>query len=317
MPTDNFSNLSFTATVASKILTVALKGEDGNNPSVTNKVSIKFRSATLTDSKPVTVDVTSATSISLSSGSTLGFTAALAGRIYVWAINNSGTVELALSRTADIFPECNLVSTTAEGGAGAADSASVMYSTAAMSNVAFRCIGYIEITTGGTAGEWDNAPTKNQIMGQGVKRTGDIVQVVNTSTGAVAAAATTTPWDDTIPLITDGFECLTQTITPTSAINIVEVDVNPLLSPSADDHVTVALFRDASACLACVEGTMIANYCNVVPLFYRGLAGTTSATTFKVRAGSTSAITTLNGANATRRHGGAATSSITVTEVFA
>ena len=47
-------------------------------------------------------------------------------------------------------------------------------------------------------------------------------------------------------------------------------------------------------------------------------SGTTSATTFKVRAGGNSASTiTLNGANGGRRLGGALSSSITITEILA
>jgi len=106
-------NIGIAATVGSKALTVSLKGSDGNAPSATNPVLIGFRSATLTAGNPVFRTVTAALSVVLSSGSTLGFTAALAGRLYVWAIDNAGTVELALSRTADIFPESNLVTTTA------------------------------------------------------------------------------------------------------------------------------------------------------------------------------------------------------------
>jgi len=179
-------NVGISATVSSKILTVALKGENGSDPSATNPVVIAFRDESLTTGTPNVRTITAEIHCHLSSGSTLGFTAAEAGRLYVWAIDNAGTVELALSRTADIFPESNLVSTTAEGGAGAADSSSVMYSTTARSNVACRCIGYVEITTGATAGEWDNAPTKIQSMGMGVKRTGEIAQIVSYSTGAVA-----------------------------------------------------------------------------------------------------------------------------------
>ena len=186
-------NLSIAATVGSKALTVAVKGEDGNNCSASNVHTIGFRSATLTDGKPVPRTLQAASSIVLPSGATLGFTANEAGRIYVWEIDNAGTVEPALSRTADIFPESNLVSTTAIGADS--DSASVMYSTTARTNVACRCVGYIEITTGATAGEWDNNPTKIQNMGPGVKRTGIV-------SGTTVAASGTYVDFTSIPLET-------------------------------------------------------------------------------------------------------------------
>lgn len=319
---EHFSNLSFTATVAAKALTVSLKGADGNAPSATNKPKIKFRSATITDSKPVTREITDALTVTLSSGSTLGFTTALPGRIYVWAIDNAGTVELALSRTADIFPESDLVSTTAEGGAGGADSAAVMYSTSARTNVACRCIGYIEITTGATAGEWDNAPTKIQVMGPGVKRTGDIVQTVYYTTGSVVTGNTAMPFDDTIPQITEGVECLSQAITPTSAVNNLEFIVTmSTLGTSWEDHLSVALFvagtNDALAAWSSYINS--AHQYRTISGTYKKLAGSTSSQTFSVRAGGHAAgtVITLNGYNTARKFGGVAASNLYITEVFA
>ena len=164
--TPGFTNLSFDATVASKALTIALKGEDGNDPSGANAVKVKFRSSTLTDADPVTISTTSALSVVLPDGGTLGFIANEADRIYVWAINNAGTVELAVSKKADIFPESSLVTTVAIGTGS--DSATAIYSTTQRTSLACKLIGYIEITTGGVAGEWDNAPTKVQVMLPGV-----------------------------------------------------------------------------------------------------------------------------------------------------
>ena len=57
-----------------------------------------------------------------------------------------------------------MVSTTAEGGAGAADSATVMYSTTARTNVPFRLVGYL-LNTQTTAGTWASAGTKLQVGG--------------------------------------------------------------------------------------------------------------------------------------------------------
>lgn len=312
-------NISFTATVSAKALTVALKGVNGNDPASGNPCMIAFRSATLTDGKPVVRSVTSSLSVVLSSGSTLGFTAALAGRLYVWAIDNAGTVELALSRTADIFPESNLVSTTAEGGAGAADSASVMYSTTARTNVACRCIGYIEITTGATAGEWDNAPTVVQVMGPGVHRTGDIVQTRTNSFVALTGCATTMPYDDTIPQITEGNEVLTVTIIPTSAINRLHIDANVLAATStANQGASVALFQDSTAgALAVAGSTVVAAYVADISLHHDRLAGTTSSTVFRLRAGGHTNTLYINGYDASHRlYGERASTTLTVKEVF-
>ena len=82
------------------------------------------------------------------------------------AINNAGTIELAAVNISggNQLDETNLISTTAEGGSGAADSANVIYSTTARSNVAYRVIGFIDITEA-TAGTWATAPSTIQGVG--------------------------------------------------------------------------------------------------------------------------------------------------------
>jgi len=81
-------------------------------------------------------------------------------------MNNAGTIELAAVNISGgtQLDETNLISTTAEGGAGAADSASVVYSTTARTSLAYRVIGYIE-STQATAGTWATAPSTIQGYG--------------------------------------------------------------------------------------------------------------------------------------------------------
>jgi hypothetical protein len=320
-PISSINNLSLSATVSGKALTVAAKLANGTDASTGTPITINFRAPTATGSGTFNRTITGALSVVLSSGSTLGFTAAEAGRIYVWAIDNAGTVELALSRTADIFPESVLTSTTAEGGAGAADSTTVMYSTTARTTIPIRCIGYIEIVTGGNAGEWDNAPTKVQVMGPGVKRTGDIVQVKNVTTGAVATGSTVIPLDDTIPQKTEGDEYMTLAITPRSAVNklIIEVVANAASTGPAADFAT-ALFQDAAAdALAAVTAAgYAASVIGQTKITHHMTAGTINETTFKVRMGGSQAGTlTFNGKAAGRIYGGVMSSSITIHEVMA
>ena len=146
---------SITASVASNALTVTL-----------NPCALDFRSSTLTSGTIVTRTVTSAISVTVSSGSTLGTVSAQQSRIVVLAIDNAGTVELAVVNISggNQLDETNLISTTAEGGAGAADSASVIYSTTARTSVAYRVIGFIQ-STQATAGTWATAPST--IQGKG------------------------------------------------------------------------------------------------------------------------------------------------------
>jgi hypothetical protein len=87
-------------------------------------------------------------------------------RIVVLALDNAGTVELAVVNIAggNDLTETGVISTTAEGGAGAADSATVIYSNVARTSVAYRVVGYIE-STQATAGTWATAPSTIQGCG--------------------------------------------------------------------------------------------------------------------------------------------------------
>jgi hypothetical protein len=301
---------SITAAVGSKALTVTLGAG----------AIIKFRSATLTTGTPVYRTNGAAVSVVLSSGSTLGFTANEAGRLYVWAIDNAGAIEIALSRTADIFPEGNVVSTTAEGGAGAADSAAVMYSTAARSNVACRCIGYVEITTGATAGEWDNAATKIQVMGPGVKRTGDRIQSVIHALRTTADGTTALPYDNTIPQITEGDQYLVKAIVPTSALNLLQIDARLNCAYGAGGNAVIALFQDATAnALAAQPDNCVADVPKMLTLYYEMIAGTAVSTSFQIRAGHNGGggAFRVNKTSAADWMGGVGYSSLKITEVFA
>lgn len=144
-----------TATVAAGALTVTL-----------NPTTLEFRSSTLTSGTVTSRSIASAISMTVSSGSTLGTTSATQSRIVVLALDNAGTIELAVVNIAggNDLTETGLISTTAEGGAGAADSASVIYSTAARSSVAYRVVGYVE-STQATAGTWATTPSTIQGCG--------------------------------------------------------------------------------------------------------------------------------------------------------
>lgn len=164
-----------TASVGSNALTLTL-----------NPTTLDFRSATLGSGTVNTRNIATAISVVISSGSTLGTVSAIASQIAVIAIDNAGTIELAAVNLAGslTLDETVLISTTAEGGAGAADSASVIYSTTARASVPFRVVGYIE-STQATAGTWATAPST--IQGQGGQA---ITGLWHRSTSATAVAST-------------------------------------------------------------------------------------------------------------------------------
>lgn len=152
------------------------------------------------------------------------------------------------------------------------------------------------------------------------KTTGDIVQIVNTQTGAVATGTTTMPTDDTIPQNTEGDEYITLSITPTNASNYLQIEFVGMFGNSVTCNFAVALFQDsiANALAATGNYALTGTEHNIFTLKHRMTAGTTSSTTFKIRAGGNNAgTTTFNGISGTRYFGGVNASSITITEIKA
>ena len=151
---------------------------------------------------------------------------------------------------------------------------------------------------------------------------GKVVQVVNVQTGAVATGTTVMPLDDTIPQITEGNEFMTLAITPTSASNKLKIEVVCMLAQSGTStRLLAALFQDSTADALAVgwSGRNGTSDDEAVLVFTHYMtSGTTSATTFKVRAGEGIAGTvTFNGRAGARMFGGVMASSITITEYTA
>lgn len=221
-------NVGLAVSASASALTISLKGSDGNDPSGSNIVYLPFRSATGTTGTETTVQVTAATSLTISSGSTLGVTSSTAFRVWVVAFNDAGTIRLGAvncvtmtsSRPTAIFGlvDDSLGSSTAEGGAGAADSAGVIYTGTAVSSKAYRILGYVEWNTSGvTAGTWTTTNLSTvQVWSPGMPApgmpTGNRAVVVKTDT---FTSTTTGSYTD----IT-GFNV---SITPKSAANMVRV----------------------------------------------------------------------------------------------
>lgn len=147
--------------------------------------------------------------------------------------------------------------------------------------------------------------------------TGFAVQQVSSLYSAVVTGTTTIPLDDTIPQNTEGDQYMTLAITPKSTTNILVIDVTVSLANSAVVHLIAALFQDSTAnALAAINQFQETSGGNrIIRVLHTMAAGTTSATTFKVRAGGSGAgTTTFNGAAGARLFGAITKSSITVTE---
>lgn len=151
-----------------------------------------------------------------------------------------------------------------------------------------------------------------------------VVQVVSTQSSAVASGSTTIPDDDTIPQNTEGnaLAALDTAITPLNAANTLIIEVLLEVAASTAGLYAAALFQDAGANAINSgqgsDGGTGAVGRNQIKIRHVMAAGTTSATTFKVRYGGLSAMTlTINGSAAARKFGGVLFSSMTITEISA
>jgi len=151
-----------------------------------------------------------------------------------------------------------------------------------------------------------------------LRQRGSVLQVATFQTGAVATGTGTIPLDDTIPQITEGTEFMTLAITPTSATNKLIINVTIQLDKNNVNSLTVAMFQDSTvnAIAAQFYGALASGLSLPMSYTFSMTAGTTSSTTFRVRAGSEAAGTvTMNGRGGGRIDGGVAVSSITIYEV--
>ena len=157
--------------------------------------------------------------------------------------------------------------------------------------------------------------------GQGVPD-GTVVQVKNHQFGSVLNLGNAlVPYDDTIPQNDEGGEVMTLAITPLSTTNKLKIDILVNMSPTLSaEKIVIALFQDTNAdAIACsCEELYDSNYMLAIPLTHFMTAGTTSSTTFKVRAGRTDShgnALTINGYAGSRKFGGVSVTSITITEI--
>ena len=135
----------------------------------------------------------------------------------------------------------------------------------------------LTMNAGATAPEWAAAAGG-----------GKVVQVVNTANTTMSSGTTTIPNDATIPQKTEGTEFMTRAITPTSSSNklIIQAIAHGSVNAATINHI-MALFQDTTANALCAVATLnpTSTASTTLNLQHYMTAGTTSATTFKIRIG--------------------------------
>lgn len=184
-----FQNLGLANSVAASALTINLKQSDAStDPTSGNPTKISFRSSTAGSGLYNIRSVTSSLSVVVPSGATLGHGSATLEYMYIYALDNAGTVELAVSSM--YYDEGELQSTTA---IGAGSDANGLYSTSARSNVPIRLLARCK-SNQTTAGTWAATLSEISLVTPAL----DIVPLdVRSSTAAFASyGGTVNQWYD-------------------------------------------------------------------------------------------------------------------------
>jgi len=205
--------------------------------------------------------------------------------------------------------DANISITMTPKGTGTVNPAALSVNSAFTFPVADGTSSYVLQTDGAGAVTWQPNSTA-----------GTSVQIINAQTSALVTANVTIPTDDTIPQKTEGVEVLTATITPTSATNKLFIIFSASMGNTiGGQSSTIALFQDAttnslSSIITSYNGVNNSSEHGV--LTYYMTAGTTSATTFKIRVGpQVGSSSYINGNAAARIFGGVASTQLTIIEI--
>jgi hypothetical protein len=319
-------NGTMSASVSASALTISILNYDGTAPSTSKPVKVGIRSATVGSGDYSVLSLTASTTLVVSSGSTLGATNSIAFKGWIVAFNDAGTLRLGIINclsSTSIYPlgQMPIASSTAEGGAGGADSAQVFYTGTAVTSKPYQVLGYISYEGGlSTVGTWNVAPTRLQLFGPGIPLPGQSIQVQQNVNGTVSTGSTVMPVDNTVPQNTEGDQYMTQAVTPTSASNLLIIEFSGQFDCSNANTLACALFQDSTANALTASAFSHSATAGVIRtpgrLHHAMLAGTTSSTTFKVRVGPSGAGTVaFNGVGAgTQAFNGSVNSYMTVEE---
>jgi hypothetical protein len=215
-------------------VTFAIKTLTGNDPSTGDPVLVLVRNGTLATGDYTVMTLTSATSITVSSGSSLGTTNSAAFKVWLVGFNDAGTFRLGIINPLDgllaqlLLTPDQPASSTAEGGAGNADSALTFYTGAAVTSKPYAVLGFADYPAGlASAGAWSVSPTTLQLYHAAVPLPGRGVaaQIRNLAS----------------PLING-------TIVPSVSSNVLQIAIKTLAGndPSPSDPVYV-IVRNATA----------------------------------------------------------------------
>lgn len=181
-------------------------------------------------------------------------------------------------------------------------------------------VGYIynkNVNSNGELHYIDEAGNVTQITGNGAV-VGGVSQNVFTQNATGGTYTALIPGDNTKPQNTEGTEVLTLSVTPKSATSTLFIKYYcSFVSMSAAGTSVFSLFQDSTAdALASTTITIPASNITGINLEYYMTSGTTSSTTFKVRAGPvvSGTLYTLLGSSGNPFYGSTAMQYLSITE---
>lgn len=150
---------------------------------------------------------------------------------------------------------------------------------------------------------------------------GSVLQQVATSTASMSTVAAATPGgtipaDDTIPASNEGTQLLSQAITASNSSNVLDIEVIvPVSNTTSEADMVASLLQDGTCVAVAMFKMANANPQNAqLVIRHRQTAGTTSASTFTVRVGTSTGTMTINGTGGARLFGGVSAARLIITE---
>lgn len=232
-------NGTITENHAGGAVTFAIKTLAGADPSTADPVLAMFQTG---GGGYVLRSITSALAVTISSGSSLGAANAEPLRVWLVLIDTGssvvlGAVKCTTSSGIMSLNEALPVSTTAEGGAGGADSAKTIYTTSALTSKYLCIAGFADYNSGlAAAGSWSVAPDRISLFGPGVARPGDVLQMV-TMLDSNTSTTTSTSYVSTSTAVS---------LTPVSACNAVSVASTGNLRAAAGSAIAMVMLHRGS-----------------------------------------------------------------------
>jgi hypothetical protein len=221
--------------VNANALTFAIKTLAGNDPSASDPAWFIFRNSSAEGSVTI-IEVAAALNLTVPSGATLGSSNATPFAAWLLAINNAGSVALAiincLSGT-NIYPlgqNTNISTNDITGGASSAQIAYTSHGVGSLGSVPYSVLARASYETGSTlatAGLYAATPSRTRLFIPGLMPLpGATIQEQSNERGALQTGTTTITdfGADTVPTTSEGTNVLSQAITPISSANLVEVD---------------------------------------------------------------------------------------------